>query len=322
MFYQRLQARLNETMSPHTGLNYTVINLAMAGSISYQNFVALNIWGHALAPDAIISYAGGNDLFVPIMTGSDAWLTYNAIAARDELVHVEPGRLSRFLNNQLPAIAAYTGVKGYLEGAQPMLRRQYLQKDRYNSARGFKGKDAVFEVALPTYTHALQSIKRDFQGMPMLVMFQAIDWRQAFPYLEAEYAEFTRRAEARLGGYMNERWVFLNLHDHWNEHQLWDEAILSYGLHLPSHLQELVARLVVEKTPQWFWQRNSQPAETASGDGAVDEKLSRVPRTTRPLAGRPHGLGGARPARHDSGESRRAGRPPPNASPTLFTDKS
>lgn len=39
-----------------------VINLAMAGSLTYQNVVACNLWGQALAPDLVVSFSGGNDI--------------------------------------------------------------------------------------------------------------------------------------------------------------------------------------------------------------------------------------------------------------------
>lgn len=49
-----------------------VFNLAMAGTNTYENSVALNLWGHNLEPDLIISFSGGNDISNPSVTGSVA----------------------------------------------------------------------------------------------------------------------------------------------------------------------------------------------------------------------------------------------------------
>ncbi|HTR84266.1 MAG TPA: hypothetical protein VMI56_07285, partial [Reyranella sp.] len=48
-----------------------VINMAMGGTISYQNFVALNLWAHPLQPDLIVSYSGFNEWHVPFDYGDE-----------------------------------------------------------------------------------------------------------------------------------------------------------------------------------------------------------------------------------------------------------
>src|SRR6202142_3720858 len=57
MFYQLLPAKLTQDLQEHgENCKVTVINLAMASSQIYQNFIALNKWAHPLRPDAIISF--------------------------------------------------------------------------------------------------------------------------------------------------------------------------------------------------------------------------------------------------------------------------
>ena len=259
MFHTRLQVHLNERFGPETKLKYTVINLAMAGAISYQNYVSLNIWGHKLEPDLIISYSGGNDIFVPMNTGNDAYLGFVGVA---NLPNPAPSRASRWFDENLPGIAAYTSVKDLLgiNAVHPSARRTYLIRQEYNSARGFAGKDRLFEVALPNYVHALQSIKRDFEGIPMVVMFQAIDWRQAYPYLDDEYADFTDRVELQLKNHVNDRWYFIDYHQHWKKNKWFDKAVLYFGLHLTNELHELVAKHTVSQVPAEFWRREVVPA--------------------------------------------------------------
>ena len=259
MFHTRLQVHLNEQFGPKTRLKYTVINLAMAGAISYQNYVSLNIWGHKLEPDLIVSYSGGNDVFVPMNTGNDAYLGFSGVAAFNAMPHPKPGQASRWFDEYLPGLAAYTSVKQLLgiNAVDPTVRKNYLIRQEYNSARGFAGKDRLFEVALPNYVHALQSIKRDFEGIPMIVMFQAIDWRQAYPYLDDEYADFTNRAERQLKNYLNDRWCFIDYHQHWKENKWFDKAELFFGLHLTNELHELVAKHTVSQVPAEFWRREA-----------------------------------------------------------------
>ena len=66
MFYQLLPTKLNQELQEHgQNCKVTVINLAMASSQIYQNFIALNKWAHPLRPDAIVLFSGGNEIAVP-----------------------------------------------------------------------------------------------------------------------------------------------------------------------------------------------------------------------------------------------------------------
>src|SRR5208337_2260268 len=62
-FYTLLERDLTRSLAD-AGIRVRVINLAMASWVTYQNFIALNKWGHALEPDLILSFAGNNDLGV------------------------------------------------------------------------------------------------------------------------------------------------------------------------------------------------------------------------------------------------------------------
>ena len=73
MFYQLLPTKLNQELQEHgQDCKVTIVNLAMASSQIYQNFIALNKWAHALQPDAIVSYSGGNEIAVPWASKGDA----------------------------------------------------------------------------------------------------------------------------------------------------------------------------------------------------------------------------------------------------------
>jgi hypothetical protein len=187
------------------------------------------------------------------MTGSDCDLGYYSVAAgRNSIPPSEQAPFFQWLDRHLPGIAAYTGIKSTLVSlgivdSVSHARREYLARSEYVRQMGFEGKDPIFEVALPVYVDALQSIKRDFRGIPVVVIFQSIDWRQAYPFMDKEYLEFTDRTQESLKNYYNSNWQFFNMHKLWKEKNLFKEAELFYGLHLPSHLQKLVAEYVSEK---------------------------------------------------------------------------
>ena len=73
MFYQLLPTKLNQELQEHgQNCKVTVINLAMASSQIYQNFIALSKWAHPLRPDAIVSFSGANETAVPWTSKGDA----------------------------------------------------------------------------------------------------------------------------------------------------------------------------------------------------------------------------------------------------------
>src|SRR5262249_8924167 len=57
----RLQALLNENQSTY---RYTGLNLAMGGWVSFQQYIALALYGRNLQPDWVISMDGTNDVAV------------------------------------------------------------------------------------------------------------------------------------------------------------------------------------------------------------------------------------------------------------------
>jgi hypothetical protein len=57
----RMQAILNESQSRY---RYTVLNLAMGGWVSFQQFIALSMFGRNLQPDWLVAMDGTNDVAV------------------------------------------------------------------------------------------------------------------------------------------------------------------------------------------------------------------------------------------------------------------
>ena len=180
MFYQLLPAKLNQELQEHgQNCKVTVINLAMASSQIYQNFIALNKWAHPLQPDAIISFSGGNEIAVPWTSKGDAdqlasyqvggflhvprysasprWLKilaqyYPGIVRRTAL-----GSLIRLM--YLPDYSDDWDANYFLSRVDPNYRpmpREELQR-RYKAAlKTLTLDDIVDSVSIPLYEHSLE----------------------------------------------------------------------------------------------------------------------------------------------------------------------
>lgn len=102
MLYKQLEKRLNEIFD-ETGLTIRVLNMAMGSSITVNNFIALNMWGHPLQPDLILSYSGRNDWVVPyIHEGSTD--TFFHFSELNTLVYASRGSV-------FPPIGVCNGLK-------------------------------------------------------------------------------------------------------------------------------------------------------------------------------------------------------------------
>jgi GDSL-like Lipase/Acylhydrolase family len=175
-----LEGLLNER---HDGRTYRVINLAMGASVTYQNFIALNRWAHPLKPDLILSYSGVNDYFVPLVhTGMrDAHYYFNelnglAMAARASEMPPHLSWLVWFLPNLMTKTTIGYGIK-YALFPSYFLQRAQQSYDRSYGKRYTDPNRFIDELVTPNYIHAMQSIRRDFDGVPILIVWQA--WHES-----------------------------------------------------------------------------------------------------------------------------------------------
>jgi len=185
MMYRRLERKFNEERPCGGEVWLRVVNMAMGGSASYQNFIALNRWAHALEPDLILSYSGHNDFFVPLDTRSDAFLGFRTPVNLVEATRFasSPGWL-KDLAAVFPGLIRYTDIGFILRvlTADPTLKfgpaASYVT--RYPAALPGTPAEAALEVmeqiASPMYQHAMASLARDFPGIPILVVSQAYMW--------------------------------------------------------------------------------------------------------------------------------------------------
>ncbi len=274
MLYRRLEEGFNRTRPCGSRAHLKVINLAMGDSMSYQNYIALNRWGHPLAPDLIMSFSGLNDINVPYNSRSDAYRDFDIIRALEMVARFSssgPGlkRLGEFY----PGLIKNTSVGMSIRTLQ--LTRT-VDKARAEYLRQFPAVRTIEEleqrVIQPLYVHSLQSIKRDFLGIPVAVVFQPYtltpeapsyrDWRSAgtpaeralmarwrvdvgesVETLRRVYANLKSYARPRLAHYLNDKWVILDM-DQYYQDRLAQRFAPGDGIHLGDEQQRLVAEAI------------------------------------------------------------------------------
>jgi hypothetical protein len=265
MFYRLLENELNRRYAGR-GIRVRVVNLAMGTSFTYQNFIALNQWGHALEPDLILAYVGRNDFFVPLYheNMSDRFLYSRdlgafAIASRGS--EVPPGMqwLFDLMPNTMRRTSLGLGIKVAF-GWDHFKRRSI---ESYQKARGLKiysTEQALDGLATPLLVHALKSIKRDFEGVPIMVAWQAVDKEMGILQRKniisgpGFYDHMYERCRSELGGYLNDQWYFFNVHRVAEEQprlglqtHLSDSAHQVVGLLLAGRVDQVMPALLEER---------------------------------------------------------------------------
>jgi hypothetical protein len=258
MFYQLLPTKFNQELQEHgQNCKVTVINLVMASSQIYQNFIALNKWAHPLQPDAIVSFSGGNEIAVPWTSKGDAdqlasyqvggflhvprysasprWLKilaqyYPGIVRRTSL-----GSLIRYM--YLPDYSDDWDANYFLSRVDPNYRpmpREELQR-RYKAAlKSLTLDDIVDSVSIPLYEHSLESISRDFPGTPIFAVFQPL-WHS-----QEEYTRMTKVIPSKVNDQDHYADIkFLNLQRVWEEHNFFPGSLVD-SVHLSNDGHKLV----------------------------------------------------------------------------------
>lgn len=221
MFYSVLERLLNARFNGR-GVRVRVINLAMGGTTAYQNFLSLNLYAHALEPDLILAYVGRNDFFVPLYheEGHNVPLHFNelnafSLATRGSEYPDRMGWLVDFLPNIMCKTSIGLGIK--IGFGWPHFQRQARQS--YANAASLRWPGSVQQMVddsiTPRLVHSLKSIKRDFDGVPVMVAWQPI--RMELIHVKdilpaGFYDRMYERTRDALSGYMNGEWFFVNVH--------------------------------------------------------------------------------------------------------------
>jgi hypothetical protein len=245
---EKMLHRMMERAFACPGRKLKVVNLAMGGSRSYQNFIASNLWGHALHPDAVLSFSGNNDLRIRPYLDYDG---FQMVAAGQALVLASSNRgLAAVVATRYPNLVNKTVLGIALRALEFGRIREEIEADfasRFPEPAGERGETA-------RYVHALNSIRRDFQGLPIFVAYQPFmasernpgktltDWKFDVPGRLAAYARFIAQTRAAL---TDPAFAFLDVHD-WYQKTWADRLDPGDGTHMWDDKQEFVARHLME----------------------------------------------------------------------------
>lgn len=168
MAFRQLERLLREKM-PADGVKVRVISMAMSGSTTYQNFIAMNYWAHPIEPDMVISFSGRNDLLMPALYEQGTALPHqfeNVLALTEAAQHYNSPAWLKALAGAFPGIVLGTNLGTAL---------RVLDLDRYREIALRRAQtDLPVEYPQALYIHALSSIRRDFSGIPLMVVSQPL----------------------------------------------------------------------------------------------------------------------------------------------------
>lgn len=248
MFYRLLEKRLNELFNKED-IFIRIINMAMAGSMTYQNFVELNKFGHALYPDMIISYSGRNDYGMPLFYDAlpDAYVYFDIQNAIN--IALRPYEYPPQLK---PLVQAFPNIFSTRLGlvikyAYDMDYFRMRAREIYSNSRGlhYHDKRIYFnEYVIPFYIDALKSIKRDFEGIPIMLAWQAVgkpEEDELAKVLGKGWNDFMYdSAKKELSAYINKDWYFINVH-------AMTRHVKGIGMHLNDRQHELVTDILASQ---------------------------------------------------------------------------
>ena len=256
MFYKLLEKELNfRLQARHSNYHVRVINLAMAGSVTLQNFLVLNKWGHNLKPDLILSFSGHNEIAVPFNTFSDSSGSNLGGMTRASRYSESPKWL-KWLASFYPGFTKYTKLSFYLnfsnlgyhqsewnlryflshydpdyQGnmsiAEMQMRYQTLISTKHNTLN---------DVAIPLYLRGLQSIKRDFSGIPMVIAFQPILSKN-----DRHYDPMIKAVTEGMTNYLNSDNHIVSLQRIWELNDFYNKALVD-SVHLSNEGHTIVSR--------------------------------------------------------------------------------
>lgn len=255
MMYRQLEKQLNARLASRK-LRVRVINFAMAGFLTYQDFIALNRWAHPLEPDLIVSYSGINDVVHTALRSTDGFqlfpeLDAYVLASRGSEISPPLRPLKLLFPNLMTRTNMGIALK-LLFSYDYFFRRA---QESYRANRGIEcssPKDCLSELSLPLYVGAMQSIKRDFMGIPILIAWEASDMRKFDPEMGADF--FNRMFEEiqrRLSRYMNDDWYFINVNAMFER-----DPDPSVGAHIGNKGHEIVSKLLADHVMDFIVRQN------------------------------------------------------------------
>ncbi len=272
MVYHLLEKKFNERSPCGPDVWLRVVNLAMGGTHSYQNYIALNRWAHPLDPDFILSYPGSNDLYITLTGHTDLYHEFPTVTGLVEL-----SRFSSSPRWQKNIAKLYPGL---MRATNFGLALRSLNAQYYGGVGGHKytsrypdltklggGFDQTDErqltvylenITKPLFIHAFKSMKRDFQGIPIMIAWQAymlpvdkgldpaIDVTISVRHLHRLYENLRRSAEKELRSYVNDDWYFFDTHEYYHRN-LASRFGPGDGVHLTNEKTDVVSDAIAKE---------------------------------------------------------------------------
>jgi hypothetical protein len=269
MMHQVIERTLAKSLPCGDTTKVRVINLAMNGSQAFQNYVALNLWGHRLNPDAVISFSGNNDSWLPPFPYVEGIALINGLLDATHPANT-PDTLKP-LFKRFPGIFEHTGlgfairslfISRYEQAERTEYRSRFMTEAEIANEKMTNQVDGPWKRIVPTYVDAHKSIKRDFSGIPMLVAFQPFmarpENRGQNPLSEKDMIEYIKRYEAfieksseQLAGYMNDKWIIFNVHQFYGLNLL-DKFPPGDGSHLDDEKQRIIGEALAHHVIPWI----------------------------------------------------------------------
>jgi hypothetical protein len=269
MMYQVIERTLTKSLPCGDITKVRVINLAMNRSTAFQNFVALNLWGHELDPDAIVSFSGNNDSWLPPFPYFGGLSLINGLLDATHPANT-PGKLKP-LFKRFPGIFEHTGlgfairslfISRYEQAERAEYRSRFMTETEIAKEKMTHKVDDPWREIVPTYVKAHKSIKRDFSGIPMLVAFQPYMARPTnrgqSPLSENEMTEYIKRYETfieksseQLTGYINDQWIIFNVHEFYALNLL-EKFPPGDGVHLDDEKQRIIGEELARRVLPWI----------------------------------------------------------------------
>jgi hypothetical protein len=220
MLYKQLEKQTNALVKER-GIKVHVINMAMAGSRVITNAEMLHGYGKHLKADMILAYAGVNDtsgllgggvLYETRQTG--AFPVNMEPAIINQLVSLFPATMLKY--GVAEKIKGWLGIRSSIRG-MPLFYRHKLGNLMKEDPKRF-----LFDYATPATVKAFKDIKRDFCGVPIMVVrqmwhppdwvhfFFGFHWKIKMEDGSSPYDVWWTKIQDGLPGYVNGEWYFFD----------------------------------------------------------------------------------------------------------------
>jgi len=276
MFYSLLQSHLNEAFGGDVLIR--VVNLAMPGQHVVTNLFDLRAYAHPLQPDLILAYNGVNDT-VQVMAGG--FMNAGRIAGLENantsypwylewLVDLFPRTMLKYgIGPRLRDLFGEDRTSVTLTYSVPEILGTGIRRPLGPSGKGEAARQFFYSYLVDNAVAAFKAIKREFCGLPIVVVRQ-ISTEETARNKRAEatyeltgmlpkpfYAEWWSALQLGLSGYVNDSWYFFDAQGFvWNNTTEGDEGrtlawIDGSEIHFASqtfdtHLDNLGNKIVAE----------------------------------------------------------------------------